>query len=62
MGKIANLRMARKRAKRDRDQRSAQENRLAHSQPIAVRHLTDARNEKAQKDLDQHRIGTGEAQ
>lgn len=62
MGGLVNLRMARKRAKRDRDERRAQQNRLAHGRPIAERHLTDARNEKAQKDLDLNRIGTGEAQ
>jgi hypothetical protein len=61
MGELVNLRTARKRAKRDRDERRAQENRLAHGRPTAERRLTDARDEKAQKDLDQHRIGRGEA-
>ena len=62
MGELVNLRMARKKAKRERDKQRAHENRLSHGRPIAERRLSDARAEKAQRDLDQHRIGTGEAQ
>jgi Domain of unknown function (DUF4169) len=61
MGDIVNLRMARKQAKRDRDERRAEQNRLTHGRPKAERRLTDARNDKAQRDLDRHRIGTGDA-
>lgn len=61
MGELVNLRMARKQAKRDHEERQAQQNRLAHGRSKAARRLADARNDKAQHDLDQHRIGTGDA-
>jgi len=49
MGDVVNLRTARKRV-----------NRLAHGQPKAERALSEAHSDKARRDLDQHRIETGD--
>ena len=60
MGDLVNLRTARKRAKRlEADQRSAS-NRVAHGHSKAERALTCSQSNKARKDLDQHRIDTGD--
>jgi hypothetical protein len=60
MGDVLNLRMARKRAERRRDEAEAAANRVVHGRPKAERKLTAARSDKARRDLDQHRIGEGE--
>lgn len=60
MGDIVNLRTIRKRAKRSQDELEAQQNRLEHGRPLAARRLDEARADKAQKDLDQHRIDIGD--
>lgn len=60
MGDLVNLRTARKQAKRRQDGERADARRLAHGEPKRVRKLEAARREKADRDLDQHRIDTGD--
>ncbi len=60
MADIVNLRTARKQAKRQQGERSAQANRIAHGQPKHLRDLEDAQKEKTNRDLDGHRIEKGE--
>jgi hypothetical protein len=60
MAEIINLRRARKRAKRDEDDKRAAENRLAHGRPKAERDLQEARHELTERRLDAHRIETGD--
>jgi hypothetical protein len=59
MAELVNLRTARKRAKRQQDERHAEANRLAHGGPKYLRKLDAARRKKAVRDLDQHRIEEG---
>lgn len=59
MTELVNLRMARKRAKRRQDETQADANRLAHGRPKHRRNLDDAREQKAGRDLDRHRIDKG---
>jgi len=60
MAELVNLRTVRKRAKRQQDERHAAANRLIHGQPKHVRSLDQAREAKAARDLEQHRIDTGD--
>ena len=60
MAELVNLRAARKRAKRQQDDQRANANRLAHGQPKRLRKLKDAQQVKASRDLEQHRIETGD--
>jgi hypothetical protein len=60
MGDIVNLRIARKRAKRQKAARTAAVNRLVHGRSKAARELATARAEKTARDLDGRRIETGE--
>jgi len=60
MAELVNLRMARKRAKRRRDDSRADSNRLAHGQPKHLRKLEGAQQTKASHDLDRHRIEPGD--
>ena len=55
MGDIVNLRNARKRA-----ERTASANRLLHGRSKAERELEAKRKVKARRDLDRHRIETGD--
>jgi hypothetical protein len=61
MAEIVNLRTARKRAHRRRDEKRAAEARVSHGLSKADR--TFARTEKAKfrRELDEHRIETGES-
>ncbi|MDQ2955110.1 MAG: DUF4169 family protein [Pseudomonadota bacterium] len=61
MGDVLNLRTARKRAARQRQDSKAAANRLAHGRPKAKRTFDAALDGKARHDLDQHRIGGGES-
>jgi Domain of unknown function (DUF4169) len=49
---IVNLRRARKARSRDAERKSADAARLQHGRATAEKSLTDARNEKAARDLD----------
>jgi hypothetical protein len=60
MAEVVNLRQARKRADRQKKDARAQENRLLHGQPKSVRELERAGQTKAARDLDAHRIVTGD--
>ena len=60
MAEVVNLRVARKRAKRRDDDQRAHANRLAHGQPNHQRELEEERQIKASRDLDRHRIDTGD--
>ena len=60
MGDVIKLRAARKHAKRLRDEKSAAANRLLHGRSKTQRDLDAARDTKARRDLDQHRVETGD--
>lgn len=60
MAELVNLRTVRKRAKRRQDEERASANRLIHGQPKHIRALEEAREAKAARDLEQHRIDTGD--
>jgi len=60
MAELINLRSARKRGRRQQDERAAEANRLAHGQPKHLRKLEAARRAKAADDLDRHRIEQGD--
>ncbi|HWK97131.1 MAG TPA: DUF4169 family protein [Pseudolabrys sp.] len=60
MTDIVNLRVARKRAKRQLDEQQAQAQRLAHGRPKQQRTLDEARREQQSRSLDGHKIITGE--
>lgn len=61
MGDVLNLRTARKRATRQRENANAAANRLAHGRAKAEHAFDAARDAKAHRDLDQHRIAEGES-
>ena len=59
MGDTVNLRLARKRIQRQREADSAAARRAVHGLPKHQRSLARAQQEKAQRELENHRIGTG---
>jgi hypothetical protein len=61
MVEIVNLRTARKRAKRLRDAEHAAKARVSHGIPKAARALARSEQEKVRRELDEHRIETGES-
>ena len=60
MAELINLRIVRKRTKRQQDASRADAHRLARGQPKRLRKLSAAQEAKAERDLDQHRIETGD--
>jgi hypothetical protein len=60
MVEIVNLRMARKRALRDKAERRAAEQRVAHGVPKSEREHAAADRDQARQTLDQHRIEPGD--
>jgi hypothetical protein len=62
MGDVINLRTARKQAQRRRGEQQAASNRLAHGRPKTERTLEQSRSKKAKRELDAHRIETGDAE
>lgn len=60
MAELVNLRTARKQAKRRQDDQRAQARRIAHGQPKHLRNLAAKQHDKAVRDLNQHRIETGD--
>jgi hypothetical protein len=60
MGDVVNLRRERKRAERRFAELRAATNRLLHGQSKARRQLDAARDAKAHRELDQHRVETGD--
>jgi Domain of unknown function (DUF4169) len=61
MAEIVNLRLARKRADRQRSEERAAEARVTHGMSKTERRLAKANRDKIRRDLDEHRIETGEA-
>lgn len=62
MGPVVNLRTERKRAKRRQAEREAAAQRLAHGRSKAERKLDQTQSDQALRNLDQHRIETGDGQ
>jgi DNA-binding helix-hairpin-helix protein with protein kinase domain len=60
MAEIVNLRIARKRATRNKAEHHAAEQRLAHGASKSERDHAAADRDKARQTLDQHRIDTGD--
>jgi len=60
MGEIVNLRRARKKAERQLAEQTASANRLRHGRSKSERDLEIKRAAKARRDLDRHRIETGD--
>ena len=60
MAELINLRAARKRAKREKDEARAQTNRLAHGQSKRLHVCDAAERMKNERDLDRHRIDKGD--
>ena len=60
MGEIVNFRRARKKAARQLAERMASANRLRRGRSKAERELETKRATKARRDLDRHRIETGD--
>ncbi|HLH94010.1 MAG TPA: DUF4169 family protein [Xanthobacteraceae bacterium] len=60
MGDVIKLREARRKAKRLREEKHAAANRLLHGRSKADRRLESARNAKAHRDLEQHRVDSGD--
>jgi hypothetical protein len=60
MAELVNLRTARKHAKRRRDDERAKAARLSHGETKQERKLVSARQEKADRVLDLHRIEPGD--
>ncbi len=61
MGEVRNLHQARKRAARQRKEQRAAANRLLHGVNKAERNLGVVRKAKTSRDLDRHRMTTGES-
>jgi Domain of unknown function (DUF4169) len=61
MAEIINLRIARKRADRQLSEKRAVEARISHGLSKADRMLVRANKEKIRRELEEHRIETGEA-
>jgi hypothetical protein len=59
MAKVINLRTVRKRQKRQQAEQTAASHRLSSGRSKGDRALERARNDKARRTLDQHRIETG---
>ena len=60
MGDVVNLRRARKKAQRELAEREASANRLLYGRSKAQRDLDSERDAKASRDLERHRIETGD--
>jgi hypothetical protein len=61
MAEIINLRIARKRADRQRSEERAAAARVSHGMSKTERRIRKANVDKIRRDLDGHRIETGEA-
>jgi len=62
MGDLINLRTARKQARRRRAEQEAASMRLVYGRPKTERILERSRSDKASRELDGHRIETGDAE
>ena len=55
MAELINLRLARKRAQRLKDERQADNNRLVHGEPKALRERRQREDERSERVIDAHR-------
>lgn len=62
MGEVVNLRRARKQAAKLESEKRAAANRIAYGRPKSEQTLEDARAQKLRRNLDAHRIDSGEPQ
>ena len=62
MGDVVNLRTHRKRAERQKKAERAAERRAQHGATKLERQMTAARQERAERDLDRHRLDTGDGE
>lgn len=62
MGDLINLRTARKQVRRRRAEQKTASNRLAYGRPKAERALEQSRSDKTERELDAHRIESGDAE
>jgi hypothetical protein len=62
MGDLINLRTARKQARRRSAEQKAASNRLAYGRPRSEHMLERSQSDKANRELDGHRIETGDAE
>jgi hypothetical protein len=60
MADVVNLRLARKQAKRRQAEREAAERRLTHGRSKAEKALQRSRSDKAERELDRHRLESGD--
>ncbi len=60
MGEVVNLRVARKRKRRELSAGKATEQRAIHGISKSERSLEEAREERAKLNLEQHRLDTGD--
>ena len=60
MGEVVSLRKARKKIERQQAERTAAANRLLYGRSKAERTLDAERKAKSRRDLDRHRIETGD--
>lgn len=61
MADLINLNKVRKRAQREQHAKKAEQNRVLHGRSKAEQQLDEARQEKAARLLDAHRLNDGEA-
>jgi hypothetical protein len=59
MVEIINLRKRRKQAQRERSSKIAADNRVQHGTPKRLREFRRAEDDKAGRDLDQHKLESG---
>ena len=55
MAELINLRLARKRAQRRKDEREADNNRLVHGEPKALREQRQREDERSERVIEAHR-------
>lgn len=60
MGEVVNLRVERKRKRREQDATKATEQRTIHGISKSEHSLTEAREKRTKLNLDQHRLDTGD--
>jgi hypothetical protein len=60
MGEVVNLRLERKRKRRIASAEKATEQRVLHGMSESERSLKEAREKRAELNLDQHRLDTGD--
>jgi hypothetical protein len=62
MAELINLRLARKRAQRQKDERQADDNRLVHGEPKSLREQRRLEKDKNTRAIDAHRRERGDGE